>query len=997
MESGDAGRGGWKFKPAQPQKNKMNMNILRQEKLIAQKKKEIEARMAEQAKMNAETTSKPLPPSSSPSLQGASSNKFANDGSFLQQFMKMQKEKSTNVPEKSILVGKRPGLGVSSMLSQFKSYSQTKKNPILSQRPSVFCSPDGEDEEEDADYSRFLEMKEDSDTRLIIDKMASFVAEGGPELERKAREDYKDNPVFSFLFDKGSVEYLYYKKRVAEMRKDILAPENTSDTVDAETQQVAEKLARFVAEGGPEVEAIAAERNRDNPAFSFLYDHQSPAHRFYKEKLQEYRATASQSPTPPAEESRTDVEQATAAPLPGIPPALTPASLSPSQESSTPPVKRKRKSRWGSEDDKVELPVPSVIVPQDVGVPDPNTPSLSAQELRGLGYKKGKPLGLVGVTELSEDQKRQLKEQQEMQEMYDLIMKHKRVMAEVQVMWEKAIRDHQHEYDSDEEVDQQVGTWEHRLRKMEMEKTREWAESLTEMGKGKHFIGDFLPPEELEKFMETFKALKEGRDPDYSEYKEFKLTVENLGFRMLMKMGWKEGEGLGSEGQGIKAPVNKGITPVNGAGLGIDRPAELTKTDDEYDAFRKRMMLAYRFRPNPLLVGTESSISAAQQQPQPPVREIQLLRRLQHKNVIQLVDVLYNEEKQKIYPRAIKYFCQLLDGLEYLHSQGIVHKDIKPGNLLLTTDGALKISDLGVAEALHPFAEDDTCRTSQGSPAFQPPEIANGLDTFSGFKVDIWSAGVTLYNITTSLYPFEGDNIYKLFENIGKGDYTIPEECGPLLSDLLRGMLEYDPAKRFSIQNIRQHNWVRKKHPPSEPPVPIPASAESRDPWRSMTVVPYLEDLHGYTEEDDDELYDGEDEIIYTQDFTVPGKCELQTSGRGTPGSGERRPQSSCSQASLCERDRGGVSEQQGQSRTPILILLQPLTQRSLHSQQDPQALHLQTAMTPSPSPLSNIPPVACFPAMLFVVPITSVGALPPSYAVSPIISASQGINQRSI
>ncbi|XP_018586759.1 serine/threonine-protein kinase STK11 [Scleropages formosus] len=279
-------------------------------------------------------------------------------------------------------------------------------------------------------------------------------------------------------------------------------------------------------------------------------------------------------------------------------------------------------------------------------------------------------------------------------------------------------------------------------------------------------------------------------------------------------------------------------------------------------------------------------------------KEIELLRRLRHKNVIQLVDVLYNEEKQKMYMvmeycvcgmqemldsvpekrfpvfQAHGYFCQLIDGLEYLHSQGIVHKDIKPGNLLLTTDGALKISDLGVAEALHPFAEDDTCRTSQGSPAFQPPEIANGLDTFSGFKVDIWSAGVTLYNITTSLYPFEGDNIYKLFENIGKGEYSIPEECGPLLSDLLKGMLEYDPEKRFSIQHIRQHNWVRKKHPPSEPPVPIPPSPESRDPWRSMTVVPYLEDLHGYAddEEEDDELFDGEDDIIYTQDFTVPGQ-----------------------------------------------------------------------------------------------------------------------------
>lgn len=46
---------------------------------------------------------------------------------------------------------------------------------------------------------------------------------------------------------------------------------------------------------------------------------------------------------------------------------------------------------------------------------------------------------------------------------------------------------------------------------------------------------------------------------------------------------------------------SRGLTAMNGAGLGVDRPAELSKSDDEYDAYRKRMMLAYRFRPNPLV------------------------------------------------------------------------------------------------------------------------------------------------------------------------------------------------------------------------------------------------------------------------------------------------------------------------------------------------------------------------------------------------------------
>lgn len=589
------------------------MNVQQQEELIAQKKKEIEAKLEQQAKERQQAAERAAQLEQESNQN--SSNKFANDGSFLQQFLKLQKEKSktddvdaggsanNNAPaavrpqKKPILFGKRPGLGVSSMFSQMKTYSHAKQTPVAA-RPSVFLSPDEDDED---DLEQLLEIKvlppEDASTRGIIEKLARFVAEEGPEIEKMAMEDYKNNSAFGFLSDPNSREHLYYKKKMAEFKMEKLksqappkVPQKVSPPEDAETRTIAEQLARYVAEEGPEVEGITLQNNRENPAFSFLYEPNSKGYKYYRYKLEEYQKCKENGGmvTPAAEV----VEKRKSPDTPEVESTESkPADTIPADSSASSCTKKRKKSRWGPEEDKVNVVVtPSVV----------DGPALSVQELKGLGYMKGKPVGLVGVTELSDAQKQQLKEQQEMQQMFDMIMKHKQAMAEVQVMWEKAVRDHQHEYDSDEEVDSERGTWEHQLRKMEMEKTREWAEQLTEMGRGKHFIGDFLPPDELEKFMETFKALKEGREPDYSEYKEFKLTVENLGYQMLMKMGWKEGEGLGSEGQGIIAPVNKGTVAVDGAGFGIDRPAELAKSDDEYEAFRKRMMLAYRFRPNPL-------------------------------------------------------------------------------------------------------------------------------------------------------------------------------------------------------------------------------------------------------------------------------------------------------------------------------------------------------------------------------------------------------------
>lgn len=84
-----------------------------------------------------------------------------------------------------------------------------------------------------------------------------------------------------------------------------------------------------------------------------------------------------------------------------------------------------------------------------------------------------------------------------------------------------------YEYDSDEDV--QGGTWEHKLRNAEMEATAVWSDALTKQAEGKHHIGDFLPPEELKKFMEKYESQQNNREPDLSDYREYKLREDNKG------------------------------------------------------------------------------------------------------------------------------------------------------------------------------------------------------------------------------------------------------------------------------------------------------------------------------------------------------------------------------------------------------------------------------------------------------------------------------------
>ncbi|XP_075569629.1 protein kinase C delta type isoform X2 [Pelecanus crispus] len=176
--------------------------------------------------------------------------------------------------------------------------------------------------------------------------------------------------------------------------------------------------------------------------------------------------------------------------------------------------------------------------------------------------------------------------------------------------------------------------------------------------------------------------------------------------------------------------------------------------------------------------------------------------------------------------RATFYGAEILCGLQFLHSKGIIYRDLKLDNVMLDKEGHIKIADFGMCK--ENVVGENKASTFCGTPDYIAPEILQGLRYT--FSVDWWSFGVLLYEMLIGQSPFHGDDEDELFESIRVDTPHYPRWITKESKDILEKLFERDPTRRLGVTgHIRDHpffktiNWMalekREVDPPFRPKV----------------------------------------------------------------------------------------------------------------------------------------------------------------------------------
>ncbi|KAJ5186761.1 hypothetical protein N7449_009755 [Penicillium cf. viridicatum] len=260
---------------------------------------------------------------------------------------------------------------------------------------------------------------------------------------------------------------------------------------------------------------------------------------------------------------------------------------------------------------------------------------------------------------------------------------------------------------------------------------------------------------------------------------------------------------------------------------------------------------------NELVALKEIHLETEEGTPSTAIREISLMKELNHENILALYDVIYTGEKlvmvseymEKDLKRFMddqggaidlptaKFFAhEMLQGIAYCHEKSILHRDLKPQNLLIGRDGRLKLADFGLARTfsipVNTFSNDVVTLW------YRPPDVLLGSCSYNT-SLDIWSAGCIIAEMHTGHPLFPGntddDQLLKIFQVMGTpSEHTWPgvsqlPEFNPFFpmyspldlrqlmfgvdhfgADLLERMLQLRPELRISAADSLRHPWFRE-------------------------------------------------------------------------------------------------------------------------------------------------------------------------------------------
>ena len=202
------------------------------------------------------------------------------------------------------------------------------------------------------------------------------------------------------------------------------------------------------------------------------------------------------------------------------------------------------------------------------------------------------------------------------------------------------------------------------------------------------------------------------------------------------------------------------------------------------------------------------------------VREAQAAARLSHPNIVTVYDFgehddlsyivmefvagrelaeLFRSGHRFTLPQALQIMAELLDALAYAHAQGVVHRDVKPANVLVDQAGHVKLADFGVARISSGGQDRTMPGTMVGTPNYMSPEQILGQPV--GSRTDIFAAGVVLYQFLTGRQPFEGGGMFVVQRRILQEEPTPPSQVfaglPPVLDSIVSRALAKLPEDRY--------------------------------------------------------------------------------------------------------------------------------------------------------------------------------------------------------